>query len=134
MPRTSSLLAPDLAQAAHRFADWRRHRTGRAIPIELWNLAADLASRHGLSRTSRALHVQYNDLRKQLPLASSPVARSAGPVEPSFVEILTAAAPTPAEISVEIEHPSGPKMRIRLTGADREILVEISRTFLGCRP
>jgi hypothetical protein len=131
MPRPPSPLPPDLAQAARRFADWRRCRSGRAIPVELWNLAADLASRHGLSRTSRALHVQYNDLKKHLPAVLTP---ASSPAEPSFVEILTATAAAPAEISVTIEHPSGPRMRIRLTGADRAVLAELSRTFLGCRP
>ena len=91
MPRTPSPLAPNIAQGARRFADWRRHRTGRAIPIELWHLAAELGSRHGLSRTSRALHIQYNDLKKHLLATAPPAAAPVGPAAPSapsFVDIL----------------------------------------------
>jgi len=131
MPRPRSSLPPDVERAARRFADWRSSRTGRAIPIELWDLAAEVASRHGLSRTSRALRLQYNDLKKHVPAVLPPGGSPAGP---SFVEILSRTAPVSSEISVEVEHPSGPKMRIRLTGADRAVLTELSRIFLGCRP
>jgi hypothetical protein len=48
--RTRAVLGTDLAQGAARFADWRRHReVGARIPAALWELAVELAQRHGLS-------------------------------------------------------------------------------------
>ena len=67
MPRVPCLIPADLARAARQFEEWRRHRTGREIPAELWATAADLAGRYGVSRTARALRVQYYDLRKRVP-------------------------------------------------------------------
>lgn len=134
MPRVADPLPLALEQAGQRFADWRRHRTGRAIPEELWTTAAELARRYGVSRTARALRVQYYDLKKRVPVASGADARLAGPAAPaSFVEILTATTPAPSELRVEIEHPSGAKMRLRLPAAEGPLLADLSRVFLESR-
>lgn len=133
MPRVADLLPLPLEQAGQRFADWRRHRTGRGIPEELWTTAAELARRYGVSRTARALRVQYYDLKKRVPVASVADARLAGPATPaSFVEILTTTPPASSELRVEIEHPSGTKMRFCLPAAEGPLLAELSRTFLEC--
>lgn len=127
MPRHASPLPAALVRAAQRFDEWRSRRTTRSIPAELWDLAAGLASRYGVSRTARALRVQYYDLRKRVA-APAPVA--AGP-RTDFVEIVTAAPPVPSEVVVEIDHASGSRMRVRLPRADATVLGELSRAFLG---
>ncbi len=41
----------DLARGAEQFLKWRRTRTvGAGIPVSLWQLALELADRHGISR------------------------------------------------------------------------------------
>ena len=58
--RTSVAWGADLLQGATRFAEWRRRReVGARIPAALWDLAVELAARHGVSRTSQALRVDY---------------------------------------------------------------------------
>jgi hypothetical protein len=134
MPRITPPLPESLCQAARRFAEWRDQRSGRAIPEELWALAADLASRHGVSRTARALRVQYYDLKKRVPPASgssTPPGRSGGGA--SFVEILTTSSSGRSEVLVEFERRSGAKMRIRLKGAEGRVLADLSRVFLESR-
>lgn len=129
MPRASSPLPASLVRAAERFADWRARRTGRVIPDDLWSMAAELAARHGVSRTAKALHVQYYDLKKRLPagMASGP-----GP-EPRFVEILTSPTVSSGEVHIEFERAGGTKMRIRLPGASAPVLADLSRVFLESR-
>lgn len=134
MPRVASPLPALLSQAAGRFEDWRRHRTGRELPAELWATAAELASRFGVSRTARALHVQYYDLKRRVPAVPAPERPVQSAVAPaSFVEILTAAPAPGEEILVEFERGSGAKMRIRLKAADGPVLAELSRVFLESR-
>jgi hypothetical protein len=132
MPRVASPIPADLARAARRFEEWRSHRTGREIPADLWATAADLAGRYGVSRTARALRVQYYDLSKRVaaePAVEEASARQRAPA--GFVEILTAAAPgAVSEVLVEYERASGARMRIRLACAGSPVLADLSRVFL----
>ncbi len=91
MPNPAFRLPTPLARAAERFEKWRRNRTTHSIPAELWALAADLGARYGVSRTARALRVQYYGLKKRIDAA--PASETAVAVTPSaFVEIRTAPA------------------------------------------
>jgi hypothetical protein len=133
MAKTASPLPAPLAHAARRFAAWRRTRTTRRIPEELWSLAAELGARYGVSRTARALRVQYYDLKKRISEEPSGAPTDEGPA-PAFVEILTAPASVPSECVVEFEIPSGAKMRIEVKGGDAPDLAALSRVFFEPRP
>ena len=64
-------LPKDLAQARSRFEAWRERRQGgRRIPQPLWDLAARLASRHGVSRTAAALGLDYYSLKRRAEAAA----------------------------------------------------------------
>ena len=133
MPRTRVALPAPLASAARRFERWRAERTTRRIPEELWVLAADLGARHGVSRTSRALHVQYGDLKKRVEEAKQPDTVDGAPR--AFVEIRRAPSMTeqPGAGRVELEKASGEKMVIYLGDACHANLTELARLFLGRR-
>jgi len=50
-----------------RIDDWRNTRRRKGpMPLELWDGAAELASRHGIFRTCRALGVHYDGLKRQV--------------------------------------------------------------------
>lgn len=66
----------------------------------MWTVAVELARRHGLYRTARALPIDYVNLRKRL---NTPVA-----ARPEFVEVLVAPAQSGACVEV---------LRVPLTGA-----------------
>lgn len=52
--------AADLSRASARFEHWRQGRAaGSRIPAALWNLAVDVARRHGVARTAAALRDPY---------------------------------------------------------------------------
>jgi hypothetical protein len=134
MPRVAAPLPAALSGAAERFEAWRRQRTGREIPADLWAVAADLAARFGVSRTARALRVQYYDLKKRVPADEVPERSRSSPVPAaSFVEILTASPAAGSDVVVEFERASGSKMRIRLKASDGVVLADLSRVFLESR-
>jgi hypothetical protein len=137
MPRVALPLPVPLAKAARRFQTWRENRTRRRIPEELWKTAAELATEYGVSRTARALRVQYYDLQKRIagpaPVRLSSEEPGSAVTTPSFVEILTAAPAPPTECVVELENGSGAKMRIQVKGLGVPDVAALSRLFLEPR-
>jgi len=114
---------------------WRSKRgRGRSIPDELWRGAARLAADHGVHRVSKALRLNYYALKRRVDAlevadeASSPQAD----VEPSesamFVEIPMAASTTqPSPTEIEIESPSGWRIRIRLGSLELPQELDVAR-------
>ena len=122
--------AMDLERGAARFAAWRSGRErGERIPAALWELAVDLASRHGLSRTAQAVGVGYYSLQEHV------AARRAAPqivaAKPSLT--LIEVPPPPggggASCLVEIEHPDGAKLRIQASAGATLDVAALVRAF-----
>ena len=132
MPKGAGGLPGPLASGARRFERWRRSRTARRIPAELWSLAADLGTRFGVSRTARALRVGYYALKERVDAAAALEADEAE-ASPAFVEILTAPSTVTSECLVEFESADGAKMRIQVKGPSTPDLAELSRLFLERR-
>jgi hypothetical protein len=120
-------LPKDLAQARSRFEAWRQRRPGgRRIPQPLWNLAVQLASTHGVSRTATALGLDYYSLKKQAEAA----APQPPPCGPAFVEL-----PPPVAIGkqalFELDNGAGATRRVRLLGYDAAEVEALARRFWG---
>ena len=133
MANRASPLPGALASGVLRFEKWRRDRTTPRIPEELWSLAAELGARYGVSRTARALRLQYYDVKKRVDMAPSSETDEAV-TSPAFVEILTAPSSEVSECLVEFESAGGAKMRIQVKGAVTPDLAALSRLFLEMRP
>lgn len=107
--------AAGLAGARKRFERWRRTRKSRTIPEELWRLAVDLAARHGVHRTSRALRLNYYSLKKRVERAAA----ESGPPA-TFVEVVAAdeieRAVAEGSCVVEFENARGDRMRVVMKG------------------
>ena len=117
---------------------WRqRHRRGARLPEELWRAAAELAGAHGLSRTARALRLDYYSLQKRAAAAARlgvrPSAARSDTRAPEFVELLPGGMPTsPAsrpECLIEVEEPDGAKLRIHLQGGEFPDVAALTRGF-----
>ena len=148
-----------------RFELWRRTRRGRArIPEKLWTSAAKLAATYGVCRTARTLGLDYNALKQRLesagvngspagtitgrkmrtrrrsnarkPRSETHTAKPPGPVPAmTFVELPSLDPTGVPECIVELDHPRGTKMRIRLTGRrSAEIVAALSQVFLSAKP
>lgn len=134
-----------------RFELWRRTRRGRArIPERLWTSAVKLAATYGLCRTARTLRLDYNALKRRVESAGvndssvgptskrktrtrsrSNARKSARDSAMTFVELPPLERLGAPECIVELEHPRGAKMQIRLTGRQSpEVVTAVSQVFL----
>lgn len=112
-----------LEEVRGRLESFREERTGRRIPEELWDAAARLCEHHSVNRVSKALGLNYMDLRKRVKVAE-PKPRTAP--SPGFLE-LDLKDLSGAKCLVEMEATDGAKLRIE-GAAD---LLEIVRLFWG---
>ena len=110
-PLNTPVVPVKMEQARQQLERCRSTRAHRSpIPEPLWALAAQLARRHGIFATARALRLDYTRLKARVESAhrtsvvrSKPAFRRAAP--PAFVELM---APRPG---------SGPECRVELEGA-----------------
>ncbi len=95
------------------FSRWRHDRRRRdRIPDALWKAAASLTDAHSVNVVAKCLHLNHTDLKARShrkPL--------------TFVEL----DPVTIECTVEMEKPTGERMRI--TGACS--VIELARAFLA---
>jgi len=120
----SKIPALSLEEVKARFEAWRQNRTGKAaIPDELWSAAAEVARREGVSRTSAALRVEWNHLKRRM--ATSGV-NSRQAMTPEFIELIAPPAQSRRDCTVELEGRKG-KLRIHLSGASASELAALSR-------
>jgi hypothetical protein len=110
-----------------RLECWRRNRKQRsAIPEELWASAVELADEYGLAKTARVLRLNYYDLQGRLQEKSQPMTSHA---KSAFMELIPQAAAAVSECTVEIEEPSGARMRVHLKGTAVPDVISLSDTF-----
>lgn len=114
-----------LGQLKKRFVNWRRTRKVKtAIPSRLWNSAAKIAMQCGLSRTAKALGLNYYDLKKRID--SFAITPSSAP---AFIELSTAVVGATPECIIECENKDGAKMRVQIKGANMPDLNAIAAAF-----
>jgi hypothetical protein len=81
------------------FERWRQGKSGRdSIPETLWEAAVSLTDGYSVNKIARRLHLNYKDLKNR--------ARS----QFAFIELPLAAT---VECTIEIEKPTGERMRIK---------------------
>ena len=121
-------LPNDLAQGRRQLQAWREQRQGGRIPQRLWDLAARLARKHGLSRTATALGLDYYSL-KQHVAAAAPQPPEPGP---AFVE-LPAPLVASKQAHFELDNGAGATLRVQLSGYDAADLEVLARCFWNAR-
>ena len=87
----------EMLSVGARLAEWRKSHSRRSrLPEELWVAAVELAHRHGLYRTARALPIGYAGLRSRLQArtAESRSTTAAVARQPEFVEVRLSPVPT----------------------------------------
>lgn len=129
-PAVALPLPPDIAVVRARLDRWRQRRPRRArIPDPLWRAATALAREHGASKIARMLRLDYYALRRRVTAAGES-GRSSRATPPAFVELLPAGITPGCECLVELEAPSGARMRIQLRGAaSAPDLAALSQSF-----
>lgn len=120
---------PTLEEVRHRFEMWRKDRRTRGpIPGDLWRAAVEQCESHSVYKVSRALRVNFTDLRSRVEKVRER-AVSAGEAI-GFVELDIGARILPFDCVVEMESSNGSKMRIYFKGLQKGFdSVELSRAF-----
>ena len=109
-----------------RLARCPRNGRGRAISQGLWAEAADLAARHGVYRTARALGLNYISLKKRISQTSAVV--EAGP---AFLEWLPGLTNTAAECVLEVTGPQGTRVRVEIKNIAPQGIAALIRGLAG---
>jgi len=112
---------------------WRgRRRKGDRIPEEVWRRAAGAVRQYGLNTVSRALRLDYYQLKRRA--GGGPAAR---PPSPLFVELSDAGAAagqrtdTGLACVVEMEKGNGTRMRVCVREAGAVDWGKLKEAFLG---
>src|SRR6266567_8620277 len=113
MAHEKTAVPDDLLQLSQRVEEWRSANPPRTrLPEPIWEAAAEMAQRHGLHCTTKALRMDYTRLKKRLPACNQKIR----PEPPAFLELLAPPATGPMEYVVEWESARG-RMRVATKGA-----------------
>jgi len=126
-----SVLPGRIEQIHDQLERWRRARQKRApIPEAIWGEAARLARACGVSVVSKALRLNYPDLKRRAQTVT-PADLPARISPPTFVELACGPSlvPVTAPCVVEMENRAGVKMRISLPQAGSVDLAALVTAF-----
>ena len=137
----------ELAQLKLRVQDWRQTKKSvtEPMPREMWELAIQLAERHGVSRTARATGLNSGWLRKRVAAseAKSPIGTPAFLELPSAMVVVAEARVQEAEpevavgyrleaaATIDLSTPDGARMRIRLEAGQELDAAGVVAAFFG---
>ena len=140
MRKEVAIAVEDVERLGRRFREFRETHPARSrLPRELWAAAAKLARRDGIAATARVLGVDRPSLQKWtdrleprtagMPRNAARGRRHGGSAAPAFVELLAASTSTATSCVVEVESPSGGKLRLELKAISASQLAELMRAF-----
>jgi hypothetical protein len=120
-----------LRDAKREFQRWRQEcrRPGR-IPSELWLLAAEAAAEHGIEPTASQLQLSAERLEQWVEQLGLIRGRLESPGT-EFVELPPMPWGGPGECQLEVEDPTGRKLRISLKGSAVAQLPTVLPTLLA---
>jgi len=124
---------PTVEQVRDQFEQWRNTREKRTdIPTELWQAAISLAKHTSVYQISKALRLNYTDLKHRVEAQGGSALRAA--VNGSaFIELGVGQVPAAAECIVEMEDKEGLKMKMCFKGEIGFDLLELGKAFLDKR-
>ena len=113
-----------------RIEHWRKTRKKRCrMPEPLWASAVRLAKKHGIYPISRALRVNYMQLKRRVEGEAKRMPRSKSSSPPVFVELDAGPLAREAGCIIELEDRGGRKMTIRLQGPSDVDVVGLTAAF-----
>ncbi|MBE9545354.1 MAG: hypothetical protein IMF02_12725 [Proteobacteria bacterium] len=120
---------PPLEQVQEQFAHWRRSRAKRgAIPDALWQAAIMLFPDYGLHRISKALRLNYTDLKHRVNAHRSTCEQSEVSTA-GFIELGLSDPMPPGECIIEMADQKGASMRMYFKGETGLDILELGKAF-----
>ena len=120
---------PTLEEIREKFETWRKTREKRTtIPDALWEAAISLCTRYSLCQISKALRLNYSDLKLRVQ-ASQSFLQSSPVIGPAFIDLGLKSPILPAECIVEMEDQNGAKMSMYFKGEAGLDLLELGKVF-----
>ncbi len=126
--KKENALPKRLQRGVERFERWRATRQKRRIPEALWKVAAGLASEFGVHRTSRALRLNYEELKRRWSSSAEGKAKPSREAEASSFVPLVAPGLVGGEGAAEYKGVDGTWMRVEWKGASPD-LARLSESF-----
>ena len=118
-----------LEEIRDQFETWRKTREKRTtIPDVLWEAAVSLSPRYSLCQVSKALRLNYSDLKLRVQ-ASQSFLQSSPVIDPAFIDLGLKNPISPAECTIEMEDQNGAKMRMYFKGEAGLDLLELGKVF-----
>jgi hypothetical protein len=112
---TAPAISPTIEEVRSRFEVWRSRRKERGrIPRSLWEAATELCEMHSVNEVSRALRLNYNDLKSRIE-PKKPEAPGAG-YSTEFVELDLRQSLSCSECTLEMEGSNGARMKMHFRG------------------
>ncbi|MFC1816476.1 hypothetical protein ACFL0M_11205 [Thermodesulfobacteriota bacterium] len=122
-----------LEQVQDQFEHWRRtRRKRRGIPDALWKAAVSLFPEHSVCQISKALRLNYTDLKHRVYAQRSTVALPTDN-SPGFIELGVGDLMYPGECIVEMADQKGATMRMYFKGKAGLDLLELGKAFWSKR-
>lgn len=126
--KTGKALPLRLKKGVERFESWRTTRRNRRIPEALWKVAEGLASEFGVHRTSRALRLNYEELKRRWSASAEGREKPSVEAEGSSFVPLMAPGLVGGEGAAEYKGVDGTWMRVEWKGASPD-LARLSESF-----
>ena len=121
-------LPKGLNRGVERFEKWRATRENRRIPEALWKIATGLVSEYGVHRTSRALRLNSEELKRRWSSSGEGKAKPSAEAEASSFVPLIAPGLVGGEGAAEYKGVDGAWMRVEWKGASPD-LARLSESF-----
>lgn len=117
-----------ITDVRERFEQWRQTRKKRtAIPEDLWTAAIALSEWHSAYKISKALRLNYTELRKRIEQSRGRLLPET--IQSEFIGFEIGKAES-AEYIIEMAHRNGASMKAHIRGSHIDFL-ELSNIFFG---
>lgn len=127
---TESRQSPTIEVVLKKFEQWRTSRVKRSrIPNHLWDAAVELYDKYTICQISKALRLNYNDLKRRILDTAEPTTVSS----PAFIQLDFTRQPEQEQWIIEIQNTAGDRMKISGSACRLPDIAQLSHVFLRDR-
>lgn len=121
-----------LEEVCDQFEEWRRRRNNRREPIppQLWKAAVELSGRYSIHSISKALRLNYSDLKGRVDQQFATDKVEALPAA-GFIDLGCSQSFLESECIIELQAATGLKMKMSVKGKVDFNLLQLGKAFLA---